>query len=372
MASASQGSRRVTAVVLVGLGTLLLVTALLLPLYAVPKLKKTPLDLEITTISEGTASILNSARFLGGDPDAVESDVPVRAQRHTTVEEPSGEELVTLQAGFTLSRTDEQGARGLLNATIDRVTIDRVTAMPVDDPPASLQVTREGPPMELPRDGLQYKFPFDVQQQSYPYFDLTARQTFDIDFVEETTINGLDVFHFRHEIEPVDLYRATRDASNRLGLPRSAWGLAEEGSEGADEVVFMNRYYTNIRDIFVEPVTGTIVDGQEQLRQYYGTAPDDQALTVLSYDAELNDATVENRVADASANKDLVQLKTGPLPLPWLLGGAGIIALVAGIVLGVRSGREPERADENLEDGSEHGTDDGTGEHDDDWNSPSQ
>ncbi|MBD8506982.1 DUF3068 domain-containing protein [Hoyosella sp. G463] len=364
MASASQGSRRVTAVVLVGLGALLLVTALLLPLYAVPKLKKTPLDLEITTISEGTASILNSARFLGGDPDAVEEDVPVRAQRHTTVEEPSGEDLVTLQAGFTLSRTDVQGPRGLLNATIDRVTLDRVTSMPVDDPPASLQLTREGAPIELPRDGLQYKFPFDVQQQSYPYFDLTARQTFDIDFVEETTINGLDVYHFRHEIEPVDLFRTTRDTSNRVGLPRAAWGLAEEGSDDAGDVVFMNRYYSNIRDIFVEPVTGTIVDGQEQLRQYFGTGPDDRAMTVLSYAAELTDATVESRVADATATKDLVQLKTGPLPLPWLLGGAGILVLIGGIALGVRSGREPEREAERTAD--HDGDDDG------DWNDASR
>ena len=90
---------------------------------------------------------------------------------------------------------------------------------------------------------------------------------------------------------------------------------------------------------------------------------------MLSYDAELNDATVENRVADATANKDLVQLKTGPLPLPWLLGGAGLIVLIGGIVLGARSVREQERAADIAEDGAGDSLEQ---QDDEDWNEPRQ
>ncbi len=50
------GSGRKLALVLVGLGTFLLAIALLVPTYTVGKLKKTPLDLEVTTVAEVPAT----------------------------------------------------------------------------------------------------------------------------------------------------------------------------------------------------------------------------------------------------------------------------------------------------------------------------
>ncbi|GGC64360.1 DUF3068 domain-containing protein [Hoyosella rhizosphaerae] len=344
MPGLSGGSRNILAIFLIGFGAFLLVAAILLPTYATSKLKKTPLDLEITTVSEGSGSVLNIAQFLSGNPDAVEDDVPLRAQRFVTVEDPSDARIVTIQAGFTLSRTDRRGAQGLLNATVDRVTTDRVTAMPVTDPPGSLQVAADQPAIELPREGLQYKFPFDVEKKSYPYFDINARSTIDIDFVDEITIDGLPVYQFSHTIEPVDLFRVTRDQANRLGLPKSVWGLSEADADDADEIVFMSRYYANTRNVFVEPVTGIIVSGNERIRQYFGTTPDEPALTVLSYDAELNEATVTDRVAAAEASKNRIQMQAdlGPVTvrLPWILAVFGTLSLIVGIVLGTRRSRE--------------------------------
>lgn len=123
-------SGRILAMILVGLGAFLLAIAILIPTYTVGKLKKTPLDLEVTTVAEGTGDILNSRALLAGNAQ-VDTDVPIVAQRFVTVEDPADGEIMTLQAGQTVRRLDMQGDTGLVSATVDRLTIDRVSSMPV-------------------------------------------------------------------------------------------------------------------------------------------------------------------------------------------------------------------------------------------------
>ena len=43
----------------------------------------------------------------------------------------------------------------------------------------------------------------------------------------------------------------------------------------------MTRWYTNVRDLWVEPKTGVVVKGQEQLHQYYGRNKDSVDVEVL-------------------------------------------------------------------------------------------
>ncbi|MFD4366723.1 DUF3068 domain-containing protein [Rhodococcus sp. NPDC058521] len=323
------GPSRILACILVGLGAFLLVVAILIPTFTVGKLAKTPLDLEVTTVAEGTGSVLNSQALLAGKAE-VDTNVPIVAQRYVTTEEPSDSDVITVQAGQTVRRTDKQGDTGLLSATVDKVTADRKTSMPVDDPVGTIQTEPNKPAEELPRDGLQYKFPFDVEQKSYPYFDLNARATQDINFVEETEINGMKVYHFNQTVEPVDLSKVTKSPSNKLQLPAETWGVP-----GGTLPITMTRYYTNVRDVWVEPETGVIVKGQEQIHQYYARNKAKPEVDVLKVDLPFNEETIEFQIQQARDGMD--KLSTFGRTLPIVAGILGVIALIAGLVLGLRA-----------------------------------
>ena len=99
------GPSRTLACILVGLGAFLLAAALLIPTYTVGQLKKTPLDLEVTTIAEGKGDVLD-AKALAAGKAVVDTGVPIVAQRYVTVVDPSNADEITVQAGLTVRRTD--------------------------------------------------------------------------------------------------------------------------------------------------------------------------------------------------------------------------------------------------------------------------
>lgn len=335
------GPSRILACILVGLGAFLLAVAILVPTYTVGQLKKTPLDLEVTTVAEGTGSVLDAQALLAGNVE-VDQNVPIVAQRYVTVEEPSNAEDITIQAGVTLRRTDKQGDTGLLSAYVDKATFDRKTSMPTE-PVGTVQTAPNQPAEEVPRDGLQYKFPFDVEKKSYPYFDLTARESSPIEFVEETEINGLPVYHFSQSVGPVDLSKVSDSPTNKLKLPAKVWGVP-----GGDLPITMTRYYTNERDLWVEPETGVIVKGKEAMHQYYARNASKPEVNVLEVTLPFNEETIEFQVQQARDGMD--KLATFGRTLPIVAGVLGVICLVAGIILGIRSGRgngkDPVRDDD--------------------------
>ncbi len=322
--------KRVLPSILIGLGVFLLVVAILIPLYAVGRLEKTPLDLEITTVATGTGSVLDS-RSLSAGSAQVDENVPLVSQRFVTTEEPSDSDRITVQAGSTLRRTDRQGDTGLLTAVVDRVTIDRVTSLPVD-PVGSIQSQADQPATEVPHTGLQYKFPFDAQKQTYPFFDTVARQSFDMTFVEETQIDGLTVYHYTQTIPAQDLSQVVPSPANKLSLPASTWGV-----EGGAQPITMTRFYENTRDVFVEPTTGVVVKGQEDVHQYYARRAGTPEVDVIRAPIAFDDNTVEYQLGRARDGMDQIALIGRTIPI--VAGVVGLVSLILGLVLLLRGGR---------------------------------
>ncbi|MFE3546553.1 DUF3068 domain-containing protein [Nocardia sp. NPDC059177] len=336
----SAGTRRTVACVLVGLGAALLVAALMIPTYTVSKVAKTPLDLEITTIAENQPGeeslVLNSKSLTTGDgPAVVDKDVPLISQRFVTVEEPSDADQMTLQAGTTLRRTDVQGDTGLLTAMIDRVTISRTTGEPVATEPngsIAVSVNKDGSVMEpVQHVGLGYRFPIGTEKQTYPYFDINVRKTFDANFIEETEINNLKVYRFQMVAPPTSTWDAVQAPANRLTLPAKKWGVGDN-----DDPVTMTRYYTNVRDLWVEPQTGTVIKGGEAIHMYYARTADKPEVTALKSHIVFDEATVESQIAIAKENIDKLSLFGRIVPI--VFGVLGVLALLAGLFLGLRGG----------------------------------
>lgn len=337
----SAGTRRTVACVLVGLGALLIVAALMIPTYTVGKMAKTPLDLEITTVAvnqkDQESLVLDSSSLTAeGRTAEVNENVPLVSQRFLTVEDPSDADQMTVQAGNTLRRIDKSGDTGVLTAYVDRITIDRKTGEPVaTDPNGSIAMTTntKGESIADPvhRTGLQYRFPIGTEKKTYPYFDVLARTTTDMEFQEETEINGTKVYHFRQNVPVTDLSKVSNAPTNKLSLPAAKWGV-----EGGEEPVTMMRFYSNVRDVWVEPETGTIVKGGEQLNIFYGRSADKPEVQALKANMVFDTDTVEAQLAIAKDNID--QLSLFGRILPIVFGIVGVIALIAGIVLGVMGG----------------------------------
>ena len=328
------GSRRTLACILVGLGALLIVAALLIPTYTVSRLAKTPLDLEVTTVAPSEKSEVLDSRSLTAPTGSavVDKNVPIVSQRFVTVEDPSDAKKLTVQMGQTLRRTDKQGDTGLLTALVDRVTIDRKTGMPIDDPIGSVQVQSDKPAEEVSHTGLQYRFPFDTEKKTYPFFDVNARQSFDINFVDEQEINGTKVYHFNSKTPIVDLSKVVNLPTNKLSLPAEKWGVP-----GGPEPVTMTRWYQDERDYYIEPQTGVVVRGREQIQQYYARSADKPEVTVLKADFDTDENTQQAQLKQAKDGIDKLSMYGRVLPI--ILGIVGLISLIVGLVLGFLGGR---------------------------------
>ncbi|WP_194829351.1 DUF3068 domain-containing protein [Nocardia sp. XZ_19_231] len=332
--------RRLIACILVGLGALLLAAAVMIPTYTVDKVAKTPLDLRITTVAKsvpGEESLVLDSKSLTATEGAatVNTNVPLVSQRFLTVEEPSGADEMTVQAGQTLRRDDRDPKEGLLTASVDRVTLDRVTGAPIDaSPNGSIAVAADPKsgadiPVEQQRRGLQYRFPIGTEKKSYPYFDLNARATYDIDFIEESEINGVPVYHFRQDIPVTNMWDVVKHPSHQLALPAAKWGL-----EGTDPVT-MTRFYTNTRDVWVEPRTGAVLKGGEKIHMYYGRSAGQVDVSVLKSHLVFDEETIKAQMAVTQESLDKLDLFGKTLPI--ILGIVGAIALIAGAVLGFLS-----------------------------------
>ncbi|MDV6260954.1 DUF3068 domain-containing protein [Rhodococcoides yunnanense] len=332
---------RVAMCVLAGLGSFAIVVAVLLPTLVYDRLAVTPLDIAATTVAttaEGAGGeVLDSKTIAGPGPLSIATDVPLVLQRYLTVEDPSDADRLTFQAGATVRRLDRDADAGLLTASVDRVTSDRRTGMPVE-PAGSLQTTVDSPAVPLPRKGLQYRFPFDTQPITYTVYDATAWTSFEAKFVEELTMEGLPIYHFQSVVTDADLSTTTQSPINSVTLPASKWGLGD-----GDEPVTMKRWYSNVRDIYVEPTSGSLVWGKETPYQYFARDPKVPEVTIFKASLALDETGRLEQVASArdAANKLAWSTSRGPL-LGYAVGGVCLIGAVAAGLIGSRRARSPE------------------------------
>lgn len=386
--------KKVISSILTLVGAALLVFAIALPTYVVPKGKVIPLDVVSLTPTEIVESnLMDSAAIAENKPVKgkenlpecreetkqlkcfIWTDVKLQSQRFITAEEPANDDVVTFNAAQTLFRTDREEPHNLLNATVDRVTLDRKTQQPVKDPIATFDLNAPaassgsdvkaaiGPNV---REGITYQFPMGTDRKSYQYFDLNSQTTNPIDYVGEEEISGYTVYRFEQTLAPINLYERLKEALNedgelsegdeatlaslRLSFPADVWGI-DKGEENPN--VEMDRYYTVNRTIWVEPRTGAIMNGREEIWQYYAQ---DQAeadsfteeskrkeeianptRTATYFPGEWNDQARAGQLK--KVEEGVGAMRTMGTIVPWILGPLGVILLIIGFVIALRSGK---------------------------------
>src|SRR6476469_5748638 len=337
---------RIAACGIMGLGAALLIAALLLTTYTKSKITKIPLDLDATLVSDGTATAFDPAS-LAAPKFEIGKNVPVSQQQQVSVEAPSNAEVVTLQVGTTLRRTDKQQDSGLLLALVDTVTVNRKSATAVSsesNPGVAVQKPRAVedtlPPtnIALPHDGLAYQFPVDTEKRTYPVFDPIAQKAFDANYDGEEDVNGLTTYKFSQNVgydadgklvEPVKYSSLYDDDADSTVTARAAlWGLPGN----PDEPITMTRYYAAQRTFWVDPVSGTIVKKKDHGYHYYAREALKPEVTFVDYKVTSNEETVESQVASARDERDRVALWGRILPITFT--AIGLVTLVGGALLG--------------------------------------
>jgi Porin PorA len=358
---------RMAACGIMGLGAALLIAALLLWTYTTSRITKIPLDLDTTLISDGSGTALDPAS-LNSQKLVVDRNVPLVSQQQISVESPANADVVTLQVGTSVRRSDKQKDTGLLLALVDTVTLNRKTAMAVADethPGGAVQKPRsfndDNPPtnIALPHEGLSYRFPFHTEKRTYPYFDPIAQKAFDANYTGEEDVNGLTTYRFNQDVgydgdgklaDPVkypSLY--TNDEDGKATATAAMWGVSGD----PDEKITMTRYYAAQRTFWVDPESGTIVKEEDHANHYFARDPLKPELTLADYKVTSTEETIESQVNAARNERDRLALWSRVLPITFT--ASGLIALVGGLLLGSFSLRtEAALLDPGL-DTAEHG-----------------
>ena len=345
------GMLRITAYGIIGLGAALLIAALLLSTYTSGKIKKIPLDIDETLVSDGTGTALDPSSLLG-EKFVVDKNVPLVSQQQITVESPANADVVTLQVGTSVRRSDKQQDNGLLLAMVDTVTVNRSTALAVSDDthpggsvqkPRTIEDTKPPTNIALPHEGLAYRFPFNTEKKTYPYFDPIAQKAFDANYDGQEDVNGLTTYRFTQNIgydadgnlvDPIkyaSLY--DKDEDGEVTARAELWGLPGP----PEEPVTMTRFYAAQRTFWVDAVTGVIVKSTEHANHYYARDPVRPEMALADYKVTSSEQTVESRVASARDERDRVGLWSRVLPISFT--AAGLVALVGGVLLGTFSVR---------------------------------
>jgi len=314
--------KRGLGVALAGIGAFLLVLGVLLKFYAVPRLAVAPLapgtDGITTSVNVGVAKKLFYPGKLASGENPTRTDVPLTATRTTrgdvlaaTTPEAEAQNLAIYDSFINV--TDDEGTT--VTAGTIRVAFNRVDSLLVN----CCGVNVDGEPANFV--GISpFKFPFYVEQKDYDWYDSGTDKAQTAKFVGTEAIEGVEMYKFRQVIEPYKM--------GELEVPGNLVGSTEPS-------VKANRYASADTLIWVEPVTGQIVKGEQKQRQYLaGSDGTTEALTIIDADFAGDPADVAATAKSAGQTASL--LKTLGTTVPLVAGILGLILLVLGFVLAAR------------------------------------
>lgn len=294
--------RKTLGLVLLGLAAFLVTAALLAALYVPGQIKKTPLDIDSQTRLSGTARTV-----------PVGDGGPIKALSHTVANgELSDSDVVVFDTFTCLVRDDgtvedctddDEAGSALITASTDTFATDRRTAMAIQD---EAYVSAESQ-----HEGLVNKFPFDVQQETYPFWDGVLGRTIDAAFQGEEDIDGLRTYKF----------------------------LTEVDDETAEIAAGIEGTYSSLKTMWIDPVTGTLIKQQEQQSRFTG-----DGTPVLQMVLGFTDETVAANVESTKATVSQLGLLS---TVPWILGLLGLVLLGLGGYLVSSSATAPRHAEDD-------------------------
>lgn len=308
-------------IALTALGAFLLVAALMIKVYAYPKIAVAPKDQNsLTTLLGPDATVFDISSLSEITTDLTSSYITVGDVKAA---EKEGNNVVVW-----LTKASTKSSDGVVRSrSIDRVAFDATSGEAVNCCGEFYETTADDP-QSIQHKGLLVKFPFNTQKKTYDFWDSNILQAVPIKYVSTEDVEGVTTYKFTHTIEPTQ--------TGTIELPADLLG------EDGDESLEGQRMYSNIRTLWVEPETGVIIKREEQQDNtidYDGTPRITTTKVTTAYD----DATVKDNADTYGPLATQLKLLRTTLPLVFLI--LGLLMLIGGFVL-MRRDEAPEGYDD--------------------------
>ena len=308
------GSGRLLGAVLAGLGAVLFVAGLLVPLYVVPTLAVAPIDQSsITSLEAKDATIFDTATL---KPITTDLSVKARTVGDVKASEDAGGSTVVWVSTTTVTSSD-----GVIRSqSVKRAAFDEKTSEAVNCC-GNFMETEDGVREPVKRSGLMFKFPFYTEKKTYQVWDDTLAKPVTTTYKGTAKVQGHTAWVFENEVP------ATVVGSQ--DVPGSLLGQATNDNVSADS------YYQNHNTYYVEPVTGAIVNQVTETKSWYSYQGHDLVTTdaKIAYTPQETKETYDTLGTKAS----LLGLAHGFLPWVVLIVGLGLMGL--GTALGRRQAK---------------------------------
>ena len=312
--------RRIVGLALVGLGAFLLVAALLTRTYVAGQLVKFPLNTYVKTTLVGKDVSYFSPKLVRPVSGAL-----MQVTDTVKGDAAAGNSSTAVWDEFTYlyDRTNHVA----FSYTTRRAAFDRRTSALVDCCGANI-----GGNSTIRQTGLSgYVWPIGTQKQTYDVFDTTLLKPMPFRYAGTGTIHGISVYRFVEKVAPTQ--------SGTQKVPGSLIGSSQS-------LVTLPEYYAATNTYWVDPRTGGVLDSNSYTKQYLVNTVNGKDLLLFNGTLVMTPASVSTAVnLDATGRTQLAWFEViGPA----IAVVAGLVALIAGIVLVRRRGDQPEevRAEE--------------------------
>ncbi len=310
--------RRVTGLILAGLGAFLIVLAVLLPTFVSSKVIKFPINTYVvTTLTGANVSYFSPSLVRPVTGAAMRVTDTVKGDSNSSTSSTAVWNEFTYVYDVTNAKVFQYSSR---RAAFDRRTSQLVTCCGANI----------GGDATIHQTGLSgYVWPIGTEKSTYHVFDTTLLRPMPYTYQGTQTIKGISVYRFVEQVPP------TRAGSQTL--PGSLVGSSQPS-------MTLPEYYTATNTDWVDPVTGAIlkVTQTQQLIVRDATG----AHTLLLFDGHLAMTPQSIQAAvnlDKSGRNKITLLE---VILPIVTGVVGLAVLITGILLARRRpGDQPDAAD---------------------------
>lgn len=332
--------RRVLGVLATVLGVLLLGLGILAKPVLYEGLAIIPLDQDSTSVSEGSnMSALYAHEENGKSVFEPLQGVNIRSTREV-LGIPGKPEAAGVADTDAFWQTTVQSSAEIDGAWTDLsysnagVSLNRVTAEATNccgDFESAGDLDDPAKVVDVEHEGLYFKFPFDVQKQTYQWWDGDLDKALDIEYVREEEVYGTNTYVFQQVIPKQEV--TTRE------VPKAVFGDSADGNATATVM------YGNTRTLYIEPVTGAVVNGvEEQDKSLVADGYPEVATTQGTIGN--NEETVRDNAETWGSKSALLGFIKGPLTWIGIIGGLVLTGLGLWLILGARTDRAREEQQE--------------------------
>jgi len=306
--------RRRVGLVLAGLGTCLIVFAVLMPTWVSSRVLKFPLNEYATaTLTGSNASYFSPTKLTEMTGVTMEATYTIKGNAAAG----SSSTAVWNQFIYVYDQTDK-----LPFQTLTRTfAFDRRSAQLVNCCGANVN----GDSSVEQTGVVGYVFPIGTQKQTYDVFDTNLNKPMPFTYAGTDTVNGIQAYRFTENVSPVQ--------NGTQVVPGSLVGQSQAS-------VILPQYYEMHLTYWIDPDTGALLNATENEKLTLRNSQGAQALLLLDANLAMTPASVNGLVALDNSQRSKMSLVTTILPL--VTGIAGIVLLIVGILLARRPREDVE------------------------------